>query len=120
MRNGRDIMSVNKVKIAFVLPQALQQELKEKMTKEGYDLKGKSRWVSEAVERLFDFNDYIELVKLNDEMSGFEKTESIVVDRNLKQLIGEAVIGIRQKYPAIEGVQSRILRTAIVQRLLFS
>lgn len=113
-------MTSSKVKIAFVLPEALQRDLKEKMTKDGYDLKGKSRWVSEAIESLFGFSNYIDLVKLNDEMSGFEKTESVLVERSLKQQINDAVIGIRQKYPTIEGVQSRILRTAIVQRLLFA
>lgn len=108
----------NKVKITFVLPTPLQKELKEKMIQDSYDLKGKSRWVSEAIERLLVTNDFPYLVKLNDEMKGFEKLESVVVTRGLKKQLDEAVVNVRKVYPTIEGVQSRIVRTAIMQRLL--
>lgn len=107
-----------KVRISFIIPDALQQELKEQMIKDRYGLKGKSQWVSEAIERLFAMPSYIDLVKINDEMTGFEKNECITISKELKKQISDAVISIRQKYPSIEGVQSRILRTAIVQRLL--
>lgn len=110
----------NKVKITFVLPENLQKELKERVIKDGYDSKGKSRWVSESIEKLLNLNSYPDLIKLNDEMKGFEKLESVVIVKELKKQLEEAVIHIRRKYPTIEGVQSRILRTAIVQRLLFS
>lgn len=109
---------MTKVKISFVLPQGMQQELKETMVREGYDLKGKSRWISEAIGNLLTLQTYADLVKINDEMSGFEKMESVVIGRDLKQQLDDAVIEVRKKYPAIEGVQSRILRTAIMQRLL--
>lgn len=109
---------MTKVKISFVLPKGMQQELKETMVKEGYDLKGKSRWVSEAIGTLLTLKTYADLVKINDEMSGFEKLESVVVGRDLKKQLDNAVIEIRKIYPSIEGVQSRILRTAIMQRLL--
>jgi len=109
---------MSKVKVTFVLPEPLQKDLRERMLRDGYDLKGKSRWVSEAVGMLLETNDYSDLVKLNDEMSGFDKLESIVIDPNLKIRINEAALTVRKKYPVIEGVQSRIMRTAIVQRLL--
>lgn len=110
----------NKVKITFVLPENLQKELKERVIKDGYDSKGKSRWVSESIEKLLNLNSYPDLIKLNDEMKGFEKLESVVIVKELKKQLEDAVIHIRKQYPTIEGVQSRILRTAIVQRLLFS
>ena len=59
-----------------------------------------------------------ELVKMNDVMQGFEKFESILIDRRLKIQIDDSVIRVKKKYPEIDGVQSRILRTAILQRLL--
>lgn len=108
----------DKTKIAFVLPTALQHDLKQTMLRDGYDLKGKSRWVTEAITALLMLNNYPELVKLNDEMKGFEKLESVVITRALKRQLGQAIIQIRKSYPDLEGVQSRIVRTAIVQRLL--
>lgn len=109
---------MSKVKISFVIPENLQKDFKERMVKDGYDLKGKSKWVAEAIQGLFTMRTYADLVKINDEMAGFEKLESVVIERGLKQRLDDAIIQIRKKYPSIEGVQSRILRTAIVQRLL--
>lgn len=108
----------DKVKVAFVLPTTLQKELKERIVKDSYDLKGKSRWVSEAITELLTTKSFPELVKINDIMKGFEKLESVVISRELKKQMDDAVVDIRKVYPSIEGVQSRILRTAIVQRLL--
>jgi len=107
-----------KVRVTFVLPEALQHDLKKRMVMDGYDLKGKSKWVSEAIEKLFSFDSFAYLVKLNDEMSCLEKPDSIVINSSLKQKISEATVVIRKEYPALEGVQSRIVRTAIVQRLI--
>ena len=107
-----------KVKISFVLPLALQNELKEKIIKDSYDMKGKSRWISESITTLLELESYPELVKLNDEMQGFERLESVVIPRDLKRQIDDAIVHVRKSYPAIDGVQSKILRTAIVQRLL--
>ncbi|TAK78550.1 MAG: hypothetical protein EPO11_01115 [Gammaproteobacteria bacterium] len=114
----REKIMVNKIRVSFFLPENLQQEVKEQMIKEGYDLKGKSRWITEAIERLFLIKTYPDLVKINDEMEGLGKLDSISIARKLKYRLDEAVINIRKAYPAIEGVQSRIVRTAIVQRLL--
>lgn len=108
----------DKVKITFVLPFVLQKELKERVIQDSYDMKGKSRWVSEAIEILISINEFPDLVKINDEMKGFEKLESVVISKELKRLLDSAIINVRKKYPAIEGVQSRIIRTAIMQRLL--
>lgn len=108
----------NKVKISFVLPEGLQKDLKERIVLDGYGLKGKSQWVMEAVEQLFQLSNFIDLVKVNDVMQGFEKLESILIDRKLKVKLDDSVIRVRKKYPEVDGVQSRIMRTAILQRLL--
>jgi len=109
-----------KTKISFVLPESLQEEFKQKVLDDGYDSKGKSRWVSESVEQLLKLKSYPDLVKLNDEMKGFNKLESVVVIKELKDQIDSAIVEIRKNFPSIEGVQSRIFRTAIVQRILLS
>jgi len=108
----------NKVKISFVIPEGLQKDLKEKIVHDGYSLKGKSQWVAEAVEQLFTLADFMDLVKVNDVMQGFEKFESVLIDRQLKTQLDDGVIKVKRRYPEIDGVQSRIMRTAILQRLL--
>jgi hypothetical protein len=109
---------VTKSKICFVVPVNLQQDLRERVIKDNYGLRGKSKWVSEAIEMLTKINNFAELVHYSDEMHGFDKTEAVVLDYKTKSLLEESVIKIRKVYPAIEGVKSRIIRTAILQRLL--
>ncbi|HLB43316.1 MAG TPA: hypothetical protein VJN02_10825 [Gammaproteobacteria bacterium] len=109
---------MDKVKITFVLPITLQKELKERIIKDSYDMKQKSHWIAEAIVRLLTMPGFPDLVKINDEMKGFEKLESVVISRELKKRVNAAIIDVRRKYPMIEGVQSRIFRTAIMQRLL--
>lgn len=109
-----------KAKITFVLPDVLQKECREKIVKDGYDMRGKSRWISEAIELLLAMNNYPELVNLSNQMKGFEKVESVVMTKDLKKFLDKAVIEIRKSYPSMEGVQSGIVRTAIMQRILRS
>lgn len=109
-----------KSKITFVLPDPLQREFREQIAKDGYDMRGKSRWIAEGIEHLLTMRNYPELVHLSNGMKGFEKAESVVISKDLKKFIDNAVIHIRMEYPSIEGVLSCIVRTAILQRLLRS
>jgi hypothetical protein len=115
---GNFIGTPKKIRISYFLSEAILTDIKGNMALHGYDLKGKSKWIMEAVLQLFSFENYHELVMINHEMSGFEKLDSISVDQAFKTKLDEAVIEIRKRFPSIEGVQSKILRTAIMQRLL--
>lgn len=107
-----------KTKITFVVPTGLQTELRERIIRDGYGLRGKSRWVTEAIESLLALPNFISLVHYSEEMHGFEKVETIVVTLDLKKQLDQAALDLRREYPAAEGVQSSIVRTAIMQRLL--
>lgn len=109
-----------KQKISFIIPDNFQQELREQVVKDGYGLRGKSIWVGEAISNLLELSNYPELVNFSDGMKNLNKTETIVVDYLLSQSIFEALLKIRQEFPTLEGVKSRIVRTAILQRLLRS
>ena len=107
-----------KTKITFVVPAALQTELRERIIRDGYGLRGKSRWVTEAIQALLVLPDFVSLVQYSEEMHGFEKVETVVVTLDLKKQLDEAVLTLRRQHPAAEGVQSSMVRTAIMQRLL--
>lgn len=110
----------SKAKISFVVPQQLQHELRRQIVADGYSMKDKSKWISEAIQKLLTMKNYPELVNLGDEMQKFEKMESIVVELKLKKSLDDAVLVIRQQYPLLEGIKSRIIRTSVLQRLLRS
>lgn len=107
-----------KVRLSYFVPEAILSEIRERMISQGYDFKGKSKWISEAVVDLLKATNFCELVNINEQMSGFQKLDSVSVDQDLKIRLDNAIIEIRRHFPSIEGVQSKILRTAIVQRLL--
>ena len=109
-----------KYKIAFAVPSSLKNELRESVIKQNYGLRGKSIWISEAVENLLNYKDFVELVSYGDEMYGFDQVETANLDYSLKLKIDNAIFQMRKEFPRLEGVKSRIMRTAILQRLLRS
>lgn len=109
---------LGKTKITFVLHKELQQALKERVIKDGYGMRGKSVWINEAINNLMEIKSYPELVKISDDMQGFEASETVVIDHVIKLKLEEAIIAIRKEFPTLEGVKSRIVRTAIMQRLI--
>lgn len=111
-------MSEEKTKITFNLPKEMNNELREKVVKDGYGMRGKSRWVQESVESLLVTTGYEDLVSYSDEMGQFETVDSVMMPRDLKKKIDKTILEIRKKYPGLEGIQSRIVRTAILQRLI--
>jgi hypothetical protein len=111
---------MSKVKITFVVQEQLQKELRQQIINDGYSMQEKSKWIAEAIQNFLKIENYIELVNLGDVMQGFEKSESVVIEPTLKKMLDEAVLVTRKSYPLLEGVQSRIIRTSIVQRLIRS
>lgn len=109
-----------KSKISFAVPSSLKKELRERVIKDGYGLRGKSLWISEAVESLLEYKEFLELISYSDEMCGFDQTETAVIEDSLKLKLEKAIVIIRTEFPVLEGVKSRILRTAILQRILRS
>jgi hypothetical protein len=103
-----------KIKVTFVVPDVLQKECREQIVKDGYDMRGK------RIEHLLKMRNFPELVNLSNQMKGFQKLESIVITKQLKKFLDDAVLHVRRFYPTLEGVQSSIMRTAMVQRLLRS
>lgn len=109
---------MNKTRITYRLHKSLLQEIAIYMSHEGYNLKEKSKWVSEAIETLLSIPDYPDLVKLNAEMHSFEKSDYVTIDKNLKNKLDESALTVKKQYPHLEGVLSLIIRTAIMQRML--
>ena len=106
------------ITMTFKTLEALNHKLNEKIIADGYGMRGKSRWVREAIEKLFTCCDYAELVAISDDMKSAEHSISVRLPKQLFLAIEEAVIDIRKQFPGLEGVKSRIIRTAILQRLI--
>lgn len=109
---------IEKIVVSFKMPFFLEKELLQKVIMDGYGMRGKSRWVTEAIESFLKISDYPELVEIAADDKKFIEATSIRIPRTLADKIDHAALEVRRKYPVLEGVKSNIIRASIHQRLL--
>ena len=105
---------------SFKIPSNVEVKMNRKLVADGYGLRGKSRWISDAIahflsqeeEFIFDCIEYVDDLENLDKSISFRLSKE--VDGNLSIWVSKA----RKTIPAIEGVKSRIIRAAIFQSLL--
>jgi predicted DNA-binding protein len=108
----------NKVMTSIKLQKKLHYRLQQRIIADGYGMRGKSKWIIEAIESLLKIEDYPELVDIAEDMEQLSDIVSIRLPENLMMRIEQAIIEVRKQYPAIEGVKSNLIRASIIQRLL--
>ena len=62
--------------------------------------------------------DYHTLVEMAELLDDLYKTENFYITPDLEDKLEAAIIEVRRKYPALEGVKSLIVRASIVRRLV--
>ena len=100
-----------------MLAESVIKEIRENMLKDGYNLREKSKWISEAIEDFLKLKEYHFLVKMAELFDDFHKTEVFYINPELEGKLKMAIIEVRKKYPSIEGVKSLIVRASITRRL---
>ena len=110
----------NKKTTTIRIPLTLEKKLLTSVINSNYGMKGKSIWIEEAILRLLGTNNYPEHVNwdLTSENNILTKTMSISFSLNTMDKLDKAVVEVRQSFPKMEGVKSRIIRAAIMQRIL--
>ena len=111
-------IQMSKKRLTYFLPDQLHKEMLEQLQQEGYSSREKSRWICEAIENLFTLKNYIDLVSYSDDMEGLSKKDTLTLSESLKSKLFKNTVEIKTKYPSMDGVQSSIIRTAILQRIL--
>jgi hypothetical protein len=106
--------------VSFKLSASLAKKLDAQVITDNYGMRGKSKWVREAIEELLSLPNAAEFVGLSGEVERENTVVSIRIPRELVLKVEQAILGVRKEYPTIEGVKSKIIRTAIMQRLLRS
>lgn len=100
------------------LQKKLHQHLLQRIIEDGYGMRGKSKWIVEAIEALLDLEDYPELVDIAEDMDQLTDMISLRMPESIMVKIDQAIIHVRKQYPVIEGVKSNLIRASIMQRLL--
>ncbi|MFQ5544088.1 MAG: hypothetical protein ACE5FY_07025 [Nitrospiria bacterium] len=111
-------VKVKKVSVSFRTSSKIVQIMLEHIVADGYGLKGKSRWITDAVERFLEMPEYWDLVDIASVQEDLDKAVTCIIPVTVNEKLEKALIEVRQHFPSMEGVKSNILRASITQRVL--
>lgn len=107
-------------KITVRFPKRLKVEMQKALAKSGYGLRGKSKWLKDAITTFLRQADFVDYVEHGIDINQAELTdvEAFYLDVDTIQNLKKAFVKVRVKYPLFEGVQSSLIRAAIVYSLM--
>lgn len=107
-------------KVTVRFPKSLKSEMQTALIKSGYGLHGKSRWLQETIAIFLKQNNFVEYVEHGIDINQAElsQVEAFYLDVYTIQMLKDAFIQVRVKYPLFEGVQSAFIRAAVVYGLM--
>lgn len=109
---------MKKKRISVIMSNNAVKEIHTKMLEEGYSLREKSKWISEAIEDFLTLKEYQSLVEMAELVNDLTKNETIYITPEIEDKLDEAIIKVRTQYPTLEGVKSLIVRASIIRRLV--
>jgi hypothetical protein len=102
------------------LQKKLHHKLQQSVINDEYGMRGKNKWIIEAIEAFLRLPDYPSLVDIANYTNQLTDVISLRLPESLMRQLENAVIHVRRDYPAMEGVKSNLIRASIIQRLLRS
>lgn len=107
-------------KITVRFPKRLKAEMQKALIQSGYGLHGKSRWLQEAITEFLEQSHFVDYVENGIDINQAElsEMESFYLYPQTLHMLKHAFVKIRIKYPLFEGVQSALIRAAVVYRLM--
>lgn len=100
------------------LQKMLHHKMQQQIIGDGYGMRGKSKWIIEAIENFLRLPEYPSLVDIAGDMEQLSEIVSIRLPDDLMAKLDKAVIDVRREFPAMEGVKSNLIRASIMQRLI--
>ena len=107
-------------KVTVRFPKRLKAEMQAALIKSGYGLHGKSRWLKEAIATFLLQPNFIEYVEhgIGINQAELSDVEAFYLDFDTIQIVRDAFVKVRVKYPLFEGVQSALIRAAVIYSLM--
>jgi hypothetical protein len=96
----------------------MSKEIRQRMLKDNYSLREKSRWISEAIEDFLKLNDYHSFVEMANLVADLTHAETIYITSDIVDKLEDAVLQVRKEHPVLEGVKSLIVRASVIRRLV--
>jgi metal-responsive CopG/Arc/MetJ family transcriptional regulator len=109
---------IKKSRINVILPENMSKEIRQRMLKDNYSLREKSRWISEAIEEFLKLHDYHNFVEMANLVADLTHAETIHITSDIVEQLENAVLQVRKEHPVLEGVKSLIVRASVIRRLV--
>lgn len=107
-----------KVMMSIKISQPVAKQLLTQVIADQYGMRGKSRWIEEAVQAFLKLPNFVELVNIASEQQHFDQVISMRFSELSIAALERALIEVRRHYPEMEGVKSHIIRASIMQRFI--
>jgi hypothetical protein len=107
-------------KVTVRFSKRLKSEMLNALVNSGYGLRGKSKWLAEAIQLFQKQSNFIELADQGMDINQAELTEveAFYLDAETIEKVKKASIDIRKQHPLFAGVQSALIRSAVIYRLM--
>jgi len=107
-------------KITVRFPKRLKNEMQTALIDAGYGLHGKSKWLKDALVIFLEQSNFLEYVENGTviNQANLSEVEAFYFDYPIVEMLKTAFIEVRIAFPLFEGVQSAIIRAAVVYKLM--
>jgi len=107
-----------KMMTSIKVQKLLHYKMQQRIIGDGYGMRGKSKWIIEAIEEFLQLPDFPSLADIADGMEQLTEMVSIRLSDELAVKLDKAIVQVRLQYPTMEGVKSNLIRASILQRLI--
>lgn len=104
--------------VTLLVPNSMGNKISKFVLDSGYGMRGKSRWICDAIYDFLQLDNYHELAIQDNEFSELSETLSIRISEDIEVALKQAIIDIRRLFPDAEGLKSSIIRASILQRMV--
>ena len=110
---------MEKPKITSIkLQKQLHFKMQQRIINDGYGMRGKTKWIIEAIEKFLTIPDFLDFVDIADEASHLEENLSLRLPEETFNKLENALLKVRTSFPMMEGVKSKLVRASITQRIV--
>jgi hypothetical protein len=105
-------------RIAVRIPKGMVNDIQDTMNKQGLSYRFRSKWISFAIvwlERIPQFWDSVAEEWIE---AGGNELVSIVLNEVTRSALDREMEIVRERFPGIDDIQSKVVRTAIMQLLI--
>jgi len=109
-----------KKRVSVRMPHGMLDDIRSTLLRQGVSLRLQSQWVSEAIVRLYAMPGYWDAIAEEWLDPGANTVKQITLNENAMNALKAIGDQLKQQRPETDGANSKIIRTAIHQALIYA